>query len=82
MLLYLVNPANQLVSMSLGRGSYWNRFRLWKPLGLLVLAGLTPSDWEISILDENAGPVDYDALPRRTLSASPPSLRRRREPTK
>jgi radical SAM superfamily enzyme YgiQ (UPF0313 family) len=67
MLLYLVNPANQLVSMSLSRGSYWNRFRLWKPLGLLVLAGLTPSDWEISILDENAGPVDYDALPRPDL---------------
>ena len=67
MLLYLVNPANPLVSMSLSRGSYWNRFRLWKPLGLLVLAGLTPSDWEISILDENAGPVDYDSLPRPDL---------------
>ena len=42
MLLYLVNPSNPLVSMSLSRGSYWNRFRLWKPLGLLALAGLTP----------------------------------------
>jgi radical SAM superfamily enzyme YgiQ (UPF0313 family) len=67
MLLYLVNPANPLVSMSLGRGRYWNRFRLWKPLGLLVLAGLTPSHWEIAILDENLGPVDYDSLPRPDL---------------
>ncbi len=63
MLLYLINPSNPLVSMSFNRGSYWNRFRLWKPLGLLVLAGLTPTDWEISILDENLAPVDYDALP-------------------
>ena len=67
MLLYLVNPSNPLVSMSLNRSSYWNRFRLWKPLGLLVLAGLTPPDWEISILDENLGPVDYEALPRPDL---------------
>jgi hypothetical protein len=84
MLLYLVNPANTLVSMSLSRGSFWNRFRLWKPLGLLVLAGLTHSDWEISILDENLGPVDYDALPRPDLVgitahlASSPGLRDRR----
>jgi len=64
MLLYLVNPANPLVSMSLNRRAYLNRFRLWKPLGLQVLAGLTPADWEISILDENLGPIDYETLPR------------------
>jgi len=64
MLLYLVNPSNPLVSISLNRSSYWNRFRLWKPLGLLVLAGLTSSDWEITILDENLAPIDYEALPR------------------
>ncbi len=64
MLLYLVNPSNPLVSISLNRGSYWNRYRLWKPLGLLVLAGLTPSEWDMSILDENLAPVDYEALPR------------------
>jgi radical SAM superfamily enzyme YgiQ (UPF0313 family) len=63
MLAYLVNPSNPLASMSFNRG-YWNRFRLWKPLGLLVLAGLTPPDWEISILDENLACVDYEALPR------------------
>jgi hypothetical protein len=65
MLLYLVNPSNPLISISLNRSSYWNRFRLWKPLGLLVLAGLTPPDWEIVILDENLAPVDYEAMPRR-----------------
>jgi radical SAM superfamily enzyme YgiQ (UPF0313 family) len=62
MRLYLVNPSNPLVSMSLDRSSYWNRFRLWKPLSLLVLAGLTPPDWEISVFDENAGFIDYDDL--------------------
>ena len=64
MLLYLVNPANQLVSMSLNRRSYLNRFRLWKPLSLLALAGLTPPGWDISVLDENLAPIDYEALPR------------------
>ena len=67
MLLYLVNPANSLVSMNLTRDRFFSRFRLWEPLGLLVLAGLTPADWQITILDENVGPVDYDALPRPDL---------------
>ena len=64
MLLYLVNPSNRLISISLNRRSYWNRYRLWKPLGLLALAGLTPVDWEILILDENLGSLDCEALPR------------------
>lgn len=64
MLLYLVNPSNPLVNMALNRESYWNRFRLWKPLSLLALAGLTPPDWEISIIDENVAPVDYAELPQ------------------
>ena len=64
MLLYLVNPSNPLVSISLNRSSYWNRYRLWKPLGLLMIAGLTPPDWETSILDENLASVDYETLPR------------------
>jgi radical SAM superfamily enzyme YgiQ (UPF0313 family) len=64
MLVYLLNPANALASMSFNRSSYWTRFRLWKPLGLLVLAGLTPPDWDISVLDENLTYTDYDALPR------------------
>jgi len=64
MLVYLVNPANPLASMSFNRTSFWNRFRLWKPLGLLALAGLAPSDCEMSILDENLGCIEYESLPR------------------
>jgi radical SAM superfamily enzyme YgiQ (UPF0313 family) len=64
MLLYLINPSNPLANMSFNRDSYINRFRLWKPLGLLEIAGLTPPDWEVAVLDENLGPVDYDALRR------------------
>jgi radical SAM superfamily enzyme YgiQ (UPF0313 family) len=33
----------------------------------MVLAGLTPPDWEISIVDENLGTPDYAAMPRPDL---------------
>ena len=64
MRLCLVNPSNPLVSIVRIRESRWNRFRVWKPLSLMVLAGLTPPEWEISILDENLGAPDYPAMPR------------------
>jgi hypothetical protein len=32
----------------------------------MVLAGLTPPEWEISIVDENLGAPDYAAMPVRT----------------
>ena len=64
MRLCLINPRNPLVSLANLKESRWNRYRVWKPLGLLVLAGLTPPDWEITILDENLGQVDYAAMPR------------------
>ena len=67
MRLYLINPSNPLVSIVNIRESRWNRYRVWKPLGLMVLAGLTPPDWEISIVDENLGAPDYPALPRPDL---------------
>ena len=44
MRLYLINPSNPLVSMVNLKESRWNRYRVWKPLSLLVLAGLTPSE--------------------------------------
>jgi radical SAM superfamily enzyme YgiQ (UPF0313 family) len=65
--LYLVNPRNALVSIVCDEGSRWNRYRVWKPLGLMVLAGLTPADWEVVILDENLRPPDYASLPRPDL---------------
>ena len=40
---------------------------MWKPLSLMVLAGLTPSEWEIQIIDENLGAPGYAALPRPDL---------------
>jgi radical SAM superfamily enzyme YgiQ (UPF0313 family) len=47
--------------------SRWSRYRVWKPLSLLVLAGLTSPEWEISIVDENLGTPDYSAMPRPDL---------------
>ena len=67
MRLYLINPSNPLVSIVNVKQSRWNRCRVWKPLGLMVLAGLTPPEWEISIVDENLGVPDYLAMPRPDL---------------
>jgi hypothetical protein len=67
MRLYLINPSNPLVSIVNVKESRWNRYRVWKPLSLMVLAGLTPPEWEISIVDENLGAPDYPAMPRPDL---------------
>jgi radical SAM superfamily enzyme YgiQ (UPF0313 family) len=67
MRLYLINPSNPLVSIVKVKESRWNRYRVWKPLSLMVLAGLTPPEWEVSIVDENLGVPDYAAMPRPDL---------------
>ncbi len=67
MKLYLINPSNPLVSIVKVRESRWNRYRVWKPLGLMVLAGMTSSEWEITIVDENLGAPDYPAMPKPDL---------------
>ncbi len=67
MLLYLINPNNPLVSLTKSRESRWNRFTAWRPLGLLVLAGMTPKQWNITVIDENLGIPDYSSLPRPDL---------------
>jgi radical SAM superfamily enzyme YgiQ (UPF0313 family) len=67
MRLYLINPSNPLVSSVKVRESRWNRYRVWKPLSLMVLAGLTSPEWEITIVDENLGAPDYPAMPRPDL---------------
>jgi radical SAM superfamily enzyme YgiQ (UPF0313 family) len=67
MLLYLINPDNPLVSLGKDKLSRWNRYTVWKPLGLLVIAGLTPKVWEIKVFDENVHQPDYTALPRPDL---------------
>ena len=65
--LLLINPSNALVSMAKTSRSRWSRYRVWKPLGLAVLAGLTPEDWQTSIVDENLGVPDYATLPHPDL---------------
>ena len=65
--LLLINPSNPLVSIvNLGE-SRWNRYRVWQPLSLMALAGLTPQEWEVTIVDENLGVPDYSAMPRPDL---------------
>jgi len=67
MRLYLINPCNPLVGIVHVKESRWNRYRVWKPLGLMTIAGMTPPEWEITILDENLGVPDYEAMPRPDL---------------
>jgi len=67
MQLCLINPSNPLVSSVNAKESVWNRYRVWKPLGLMVLAGLTPPEWKVTIVDENLGVPDYHAMPRPDL---------------
>jgi radical SAM superfamily enzyme YgiQ (UPF0313 family) len=67
MRLYLINPSNPLVSILNVRESRWNRYRVWKPLGLMALAGVTPPEWEVTIIDENVDVPDYEAMPRPDL---------------
>jgi radical SAM superfamily enzyme YgiQ (UPF0313 family) len=66
MRLLLINPRNPLVNIS-NKTNYWNKYRVWKPLGLLVLAGLTPPEWDITVVDENVGVPDYSRMPRPDL---------------
>ena len=66
MRLLLINPRNALVNVN-NKSNYWNKYRLWKPLGLLVLAGLTPPEWDITVVDENVDTPDYSLMPRPDL---------------
>jgi len=66
MRLLLINPHNPVVSIT-SDNSRWNEFRVWKPLGLLVLAGMAPPEWDVTVVDENLGVPDYAAVPRPDL---------------
>ena len=52
MRLHVINPCNPLVSMA--QRSRWRKYRVWKPLGLTVIAALKPrEEWDVTIIDEN-----------------------------
>lgn len=55
MRLYLINPCYPFVNSSRINKRYGNQFRVWKPLSLLILTGLTPPVWDINVIDENLG---------------------------
>jgi radical SAM superfamily enzyme YgiQ (UPF0313 family) len=63
MRLLLINPKNPLVRMRKVKWSPWNRYVVWRPLGLLVVASLTPPEWDITVVDENLGIPDYTKIP-------------------
>jgi len=67
MRLLLINPCNRLSSMVKVKQNRWNKYRVWKPLGLLTLAGMTPPEWDITVIDENLGMPDYTGTPRPDL---------------
>jgi radical SAM superfamily enzyme YgiQ (UPF0313 family) len=68
MKLLLVNPFNPVVSLSkIRQGSRLNKYRVWKPLGLLVLARMVPRDWDVEVVDENLEPIDFATRPRPDL---------------
>jgi radical SAM superfamily enzyme YgiQ (UPF0313 family) len=65
--LHLINPSNPLVSIVRLGESRWNRFRVWQPLSLMVLAGLCPPEWDVTVLDENIGIPPYQEMNRPDL---------------
>jgi len=67
MRLCLVNPDNPVVSLNKVHWNRLNTYRVWKPLGLLVVAGLTTPDWEVTLVDENLSRPDYGRLPKPDL---------------
>jgi radical SAM superfamily enzyme YgiQ (UPF0313 family) len=67
MRVYLINPVNRLVALAKVKENWWNRYRRWKPLGLLVLGAATPAEWEVTVVDENVAVPDYAAMPRPDL---------------
>jgi radical SAM superfamily enzyme YgiQ (UPF0313 family) len=63
MRLHLINPSNPLAAIVRLERNRWNRYRVWQPLSLMVLAGLTPPEWEVTLIDENIRTPNYDELP-------------------
>ena len=67
MRLHLINPSNPLVSIVGHQNSRWNRCRVWQPLSLMALAGLTPPEWDVALFDENIANLRDDHTSRPDL---------------
>jgi radical SAM superfamily enzyme YgiQ (UPF0313 family) len=65
--LYLINPRNPTVSLAQVKENLFNKYRIWKPLNLLILARLTPPEWDVTVIDENLRMPDYGSMPRPDL---------------
>ncbi|MBW2704722.1 MAG: cobalamin-dependent protein, partial [Deltaproteobacteria bacterium] len=52
--LLLVNPVGQT------SGYLLSKFSTIPPLSLAYIAAMTPSDWEVSIADENFNPISFE----------------------
>lgn len=52
--LLLINPVSRRSGMLL------SRFSLYPPLGLAYVAGATPPDWDVRIIDENFQPFQFE----------------------
>jgi radical SAM superfamily enzyme YgiQ (UPF0313 family) len=63
----LINPSNPMVSVANAKKNSSKKYLVWKPLGLLIIASLTPSDWEVVIIDENIDVPDYEKMRRPDL---------------
>jgi radical SAM superfamily enzyme YgiQ (UPF0313 family) len=66
-LLYLINPRNATIYFHHYKKNFFSKYRVWKPLGLGVVAQRTPPEWQVRIVDENVSAPDYDSLPRPDL---------------
>lgn len=67
MRLYLINPRSAASALVHAEANRLNKFAVWKPLGLLILARLTPPEWDITVIDENMALPDYESMPRPDL---------------
>jgi radical SAM superfamily enzyme YgiQ (UPF0313 family) len=67
MRLFLINPCNTEQSDAFSTRNRLFRFFIYKPLNLLVLAGLTPIEWETEVIDENIRKADYTTMSRPDL---------------
>jgi radical SAM superfamily enzyme YgiQ (UPF0313 family) len=53
--LLLINPVN-----TLRKGFLMRNLSTFPPLGLAIIAALTPDDWDVKILDENIKPFEFE----------------------